>query len=158
MMKLIGVTVVTMAWLFGAYTPSLACSCAYIGPLEMYETADGVFTGTVQTITVRKHLGFPYLDVAFRVTAVWKGISTSTVHVATSISDASCGVFFEPAKEYLVYALDNEVYPQGRWRTHLCTRTRSVEYAQEDFDALGEPSPEPLGNSTWGKIKALYED
>lgn len=158
MTRLFDVTMMTLALLLATYTPGLACSCAYIRPLEMYKSADGVFTGVATTKTVVEHFGFTVFDVEFRVTGVWKGITTSTVHVFTSSSGAACGVLFVPTEEYLVYAFDDGAYPSGTWSTHLCTRTRRVEHAQEDFEALGDPNPEPFGSSTWGKIKALYED
>jgi len=158
MTKPICVTVMSLVFLFANYTLGLACSCAYIGPLEMYKSADGVFTGVVTTKTAVDQYGIPFFRVGFRVTGVWKGINTSTVHVSTSSSGASCGVNLLPTEEYLVYAFDYGESPSGPWRTHLCTRTRRLEYAQEDLEAIGDPSPEPLSNSTWGRVKALYEN
>jgi hypothetical protein len=156
-MRLFLAMIVTLVLVLVLHVPGWGCTCAYIGPLEMYEAADAVFTGVVTNKTVVSGSRVTFVDVEIRVTRVWRGIAASTVHVFTSSSDASCGVFFVPAREYLVYAFDDAVDRGWDWSTDLCTRTRPVESAQEDFAALGNPT-RSLVNSTWGRIKILYED
>jgi hypothetical protein len=157
MMRLLLAMIVPLVLVLVLYTPALACTCVYVGPHEMYEAADAVFTGVVASKSIMGGSRITFVDVEFRVTGIWKGITTSTVHVSTSSSDASCGVLFIPAKEYLVYAFSDDVFPDVGWRTNLCTRTRRVEYAQEDFEVIGNPSGQPPVISTWGRIKILYE-
>ena len=84
--------------------------------------------------------------VEFKVDTVWKGPSYETMSLTTARSDASCGFTFIEGEEYVVYSRDGAT-------VSLCSRTRSVAYAQEDFDELGEgdrpgagsigPIPEP---------------
>ena len=75
--------------------------------------------------------------VEFLVSEVWKGQPYETMFVTTRRSGASCGFDFVLGQRYLVYADEENM----AW---LCNRTKSLRYADEDFDALGkgtEPTP-----------------
>jgi hypothetical protein len=139
---------------------SYSCSCGPNWPptpLDQYADAQAAFTGTVSSITVNQT--YPaFYDVVFLVTGIWKGISTSVVTVLTAISDGACGVFFVVGEEYVVYAYDDHIYEGGPWSTNSCTRTSRVEFAQEDFDALGNPGPVPVESVSWGVIKTIYQE
>jgi hypothetical protein len=139
---------------------SEACTCGPDYPpsvLEQYASVDAAFTGIV--ISVGTHETFTdFFDVAFLVTGVWKGVSTQVVHVLTRKGDGSCGIAFGLflMEEFVVYADADWIYPSGPLSTHSCTRTATIESAQEDFDVLGNPSPVPIRGATWSAIKALY--
>ena len=56
----------------------------------------------------------------------------------------SCGFTFIEGQEYLLYSRDGET-------VSLCSRTRSIDTAQDDLDALGEgigPEPTPTGETS----------
>ena len=86
--------------------------------------------------------------VEFEIHTAWKGPSYETMSLTTARSDASCGFTFVEGEDYIVYSRDGAT-------VSLCSRTRPVAYAQEDFDELGEgqkpdpgsrgPTPEPNG-------------
>jgi hypothetical protein len=146
--------------LLGLSTLTQACSCGPNYPpsvLDQYNSVDAAFTGIV--ISVRTHDTFTaFDDVEFLVTGVWKGVSAPVVHVLTANGTGSCGIpfFLFLNEEFVVYADADWIYPSGPLSTHMCTRTTGVENAQEDFEVLGSPYPIPVGESTWGAIKALY--
>ena len=61
---------------------------------------------------------------------------------------------FLPNVAYLVYA-QNGI---GSLSTNTCTRTKPLVDARGDLDELGAPLYYvPVEQSTWGRIKALYE-
>ena len=136
-----------------------ACTCGPDYPpsvLEQYASVDAAFTGIV--VSVGTHETFTdFFDVEFLVTGVWKGVSTQVVHVLTHTGDGSCGIHFSLFlnREFVVYADADWIYPSGPLSTHSCTRTSTIEGAQEDFDVLGDPSPVPVRGASWGAIKAL---
>ena len=142
-------------WLFANTEVSHACSCVAPGlPSEELAESAAVFLGRV--ISVRefsdpKATTYSSMDpttVEFKVGTVWKGPSYETISLTTARSDASCGFTFVEGEEYIVYSRDGAT-------VSLCSRTRPVAYAQEDFDELGEgqkpdpgsrsPTPEPNG-------------
>ncbi len=133
-----------------------ACSCAPPAPpLVALERADAVFAGVVLSIVPA--MDASVLIVSFRVTAVWKDVGSSTFDVYTSPWGATCGYSFRENEAYLVYAQRHTLACCGfRAVTGLCTRTKHVSSAQEDFAALGEPDSAPPEPSTWGRIKSLY--
>ena len=134
-----------------------ACSCGPPPPpLTALGQADAVFTGIVLSIVpaVDSHM----LAVSFYVTGAWKGIGSRTTTVYTSASSAACGFAFQKFAVYIVYASRYVLACCGlQMETHMCTRTAIASRAQEDFEALGEPTSVPFEESTWGRVKALYE-
>ena len=138
-----------------------ACSCGPNFPpsvLDQYNSVDAAFTGIVISVVTHETL-VAFYDVEFSVTGVWKGVSSPVVHVLTQNAPGSCGIAFPVflGLEFVVYADADWIYPSGPLSTHKCTRTASVEFAQEDFDVLGDPRPVPVEGRTWGAIKAIYE-
>ena len=140
-------------WLFANTEQSYACSCVPPGPpSEALAESAVVFAGKVTSVREFEDPNattFSSTDpttVEFKVDAVWKGPSYETMSLATARSDASCGFTFIEGEEYVVYSRDGAT-------VSLCSRTRPVAYAQEDFDELGEgdkpgagstgPTPEP---------------
>ncbi len=135
-----------------------ACQCGPPpGPLDQYAQVEAAFTGIVISIT--QDQTYPaFNNVEIHVTGIWKGIAASIVHVLTSPFDGSCGFTFLLAQEYLIYADDDLITESGPWTTTVCTRTRLVTDAQEDFDALGLPGPVPVKSVSWGAVKAMYDE
>ena len=125
-----------------------ACSCVPPKPpLEALARADAVFSGAVVALGEPKGLFGSWLasstdpvTVEFRVNAVWKGEMYETMFIKTAWSSASCGFEFVLNEQYLVYAREG-------WAS-LCSRTKSIDKASEDFTALGEGVvPVPGSNS-----------
>ena len=117
-----------------------ACSCAPPPPpLEASDGADAVFSGTVVSGGA---FGFDFFwSVELEVDTVWKGSVTSTTFVYVWFGP-SCGYDqFEPGKDFLVYAHE-QVFPHDEDEetlfVHLCSRTRPLEYADDDLQELGE--------------------
>ena len=117
-----------------------ACSCSPPPPpLEAFGYADAVFTGRVVSSGA---FGFDFFwSVELEVDTVWKGSVTSTTFVYVWFGP-SCGYeWFEPGKDFLVYA-HHDVFPHEQdddtLFVHLCSRTRPLEYADDDLQELGE--------------------
>ena len=112
-----------------------ACSCAPPGTVQNeLDKSTYVFLGSVTSIERRtpqmdkgwvtlavewiKQLfgadppftnrDFPYKLVSFSVTETFKGSSVRRVDLVTGMGGGDCGYFFEPGKEYVVYAYGNE--------------------------------------------------
>ena len=110
-----------------------ACSCAAPpGPLEALEQADAVFTGEV-TGTSRQ-LRNSSVATRIRLIRSYKGGMQSSVTIYSADNSAACGFSFEKGKKYLVYAYEGE----GELRTSICTRTTTLEMAEQDLAALGD--------------------
>ena len=123
-----------------------ACSCSPSPPpAEALGYADAVFSGRVVGSGGEfslKHFSAVEIDVD----TVWKGSITSTTFVYVWFG-ASCGYDrFELDEDFLVYA-HHDVFPVEDDNTlfvHLCSRTRPLEYAEEDLLTLGAgQAPEP---------------
>jgi len=155
------VSIVVGVALLGSPALLEACSCGPNYPpsvLDQYNDVDAAFTGVV--INVSSHQIFPgFYDVEFGVTGVWKGVTTSLVHVLTPKTGGACGIPFYlfVAEEWVIYADADWIYESGPLVTHSCTRTRPVEFAEEDFGVLGNPVPVPVAGPSWGAIKEMYE-
>lgn len=114
-----------------------ACSCAAPPPVKQaLKEAAAVFAGRVKDIQkapTGNHFGS--LEVTLEVLESWKGPKAGkTVKVFTSRSGASCGYAFFKNEGYLVYAYP---FQNQRLTTTLCTRTKSLDQAYEDLEALG---------------------
>ncbi len=158
MTKLLSIVVILGVLIHVAPFNVRACTCGPPPtPLDQYAEVEAAFTGIVIGIT--EDQTYPaFNNVEILVTGIWKGISTSIVHVLTQKSSAACGMFFVVSDEYVVYADDDLITESGPWATNLCTRTRPVSAAQEDFDALGPPGPVPVSSVSWGIVKAMYNE
>lgn len=137
------------AALFLAGMSAWACSCKLPPPpTEAYEKAQAVFTGTVTRLgqddtLYEEQTAYPgqrkyirkenQLTAWVNVTKAWKGVSAATVKVNTAENDAVCGYPFVTGKDYLFYAA---AYAHGEFHVSLCSRTRLLEAAGEDLQAL----------------------
>jgi hypothetical protein len=113
-----------------------ACSCASQTVEEAVSSSDAVFEGRV--VEVRK--GADSSSVSTRMNTVrllvvrsWKGVAKEAVTVRTATNEAGCGYPFRANQSYLVYANSS----QAGLQTGLCSRTRPIDEAEEDLDALG---------------------
>lgn len=126
-----------------------ACSCMPPPPpAQAVDESDVVFDGTVARIeTIDPADGFSALRVDFVVHTQWKGVTEGRVSVLTAGDGATCGVYFELGRRYIVYARDTE--PHGRLETHLCTRTGP--WAEDEAIALGpgEPPDDAVSWTEW---------
>lgn len=133
--------------------PALACRCTPPQPplLEL-AASDAVFSGSVTSVELDETGLVPYWRVKVSVDQCWKGDVGINAVIQTPISSAACGREFEVEVKYLIYAVGESL------RTISCDRTRPLEFAQEDLDALGSPScTTPVLPSSWGMLKRLYE-
>jgi hypothetical protein len=147
--------------------PARACSCAPDSSVELARTkADVVFAGTVEEVTpVDSSIGTPRMVLRFKVARVWKGDVHESFAMHTHIGSGTCsGIFREmadpgevllvygqgrPAKEWKEWGVQllNQVIRQDLidavpddltvFTTSICTRTRLVLHADEDFRLLG---------------------
>jgi hypothetical protein len=154
----------TMLFIGVQSAPALACSCAADSGVEPARNkADIVFAGTVEDVTAvdTSFLGNPRILVRFKVARVWKGDVTESFTMHSSIGSGACSGFWRemadqgevllvygnglPAKDWkqvegpalrqdLVDAVPDDVTV---YTTSLCTRTRLVLHADEDFRLLG---------------------
>lgn len=110
---------------------ALACSCIVTPDAQVArDGSDAVFSGTVTGIARTGRM----LKVTIQVDRAWKGVQCGEVTLETAADGATCGFGFEEGKSYLVYAAE-----ENGLTTNLCTRTRSIDQADEDVGALGEP-------------------
>jgi hypothetical protein len=131
-MKLFNVTLCSFCLTFLLSSFAAACSCAPPPPpKDALKTATAVFQAKVTKI----EKGERTYTVTFEVSRSWKGISSDTVVVKTATDGAACGFGFEVDKEYLVYCYGKA---DTGLQTNICTRTRTLEFAKEDIEALGE--------------------
>lgn len=129
-----------------------ACTCIDTRtPLEELAYQDAVFTGRVISVS---DFDASNIVVVFEVHAVWKGSFSPQAVLLTPPDGAQCGVYFEVGAEYLVYA-DDSSYP-GYLFTHLCTRTGTLHFAQDDLVELGAPAVVATELSDWGMLKNAY--
>ena len=144
-------------WLFANTQQAHACSCVPPAPpSEALAKSAAVFAGKVTSVrefqdpNATTYSSNDPTTVEFQVDTVWKGPSYGTMSLTTARSGASCGFTFVEGEEYVVYSRDGAT-------VSLCSRTRSIANAQEDFDEHGEgqrpepgssaPTPEPQGGT-----------
>lgn len=120
---------------------AFCCSCVrQPEPLVALGRADAVFSGAV--VAVRDpHAGeatYSSIDpllYSIAVNEVWKGDVGDTTVITTARESCSCGFPFQIGRTYIVYAYLPRT-GDADWSTHLCTRTRDIERAGEDLEAL----------------------
>lgn len=124
-------------FLFLILTPGMAAGCSCTEPPDPKTAlgeATAVFTGRV--LQVRPSGEFENA-ILFRVNASWKGMDERLTEVNLPNNDGICGFRVAEGDSFMVYAYAN-AGSQGLG-THLCTRTRRVAAAGEDFKAFGKP-------------------
>src|SRR6186997_2980359 len=114
----------------------LACSCAFGGgaPCQDFWRADAVFAGTVVgsgKINVEQgEFKHEMRLVRLTVDQPIRGMQSADVEVITGWGGGDCGYGFKLGQRYLVYAYREE---DKRLSTSICTRTRLLTEADDDF-------------------------
>lgn len=138
----------------------MACSCANFGePLTVKDYNSSQFILSGQALKVTFDSKAPYYkqrNIEFRVDKIYKGIlSSDTVTIHTSSSDASCGLFVKENEEWVIWAyLQNDTL-----LTNLCTRSTQKKHVSKfDLELLDYFKSNP-STSDWknkdGKLVAI---
>src|SRR5437764_3457196 len=118
---------------------TFACECAGSRPpCQEYWEASVVFIGTVinsRTVTVKEGT-YPEQMRAVRISLdeIFRGVEGAEVEVLTGFGGGDCGFGFRQAQQYLVYTYRSD---DGKLRTSICTRTRSISEAENDLAYIG---------------------
>ena len=92
------------------------------------KNSTAVFSGEV--LEIRSDVNF--LQARFRVERSWKGVEAEQVSVLTENTAES--THYRVGEKYLVFAGIRD----GKLFTGNCSRTKRLEYAEEDLKQLGE--------------------
>ena len=92
------------------------------------KNSTAVFSGEVLEI----RSGVNFLQARFRVERSWKGVEAEQVSVLTENTAES--PHYRVGEKYLVFAGIRD----GKLFTGHCSRTKRLEYAEEDLRQLGE--------------------
>lgn len=119
------------------------CSCAYSTPQRSYEYASAVFSGRVLEVgIVTLSSGTRMYEVVFQVDQSWKEVTSEKVTVLTGLDESSCGYTFDLGNDYLVYATLWGDFPVAS----ICSRTREISEASEDFSYFKSAAYMPMQN------------
>ena len=94
----------------------------------VFKNSTAVFSGEV--VEIRS--GVNFLQAQFRVEHSWKGVEAEQVFVFTENTAES--PHYRVGEKYLVFAGIRD----GKLFTGTCSRTKRLEYADEDLKQLGE--------------------
>lgn len=140
---------------FSTPTPSAACSCEYVAPLDARDRADAVLSGRVRSVA--EPVAWPRLDSTFpfvrfapepdapivvgvEVAVVWKGQIPGGVEVLSqNPATDMCGSYFTPGDAYLFYAMREG----DGLRRAFCQRLVPLAQAGDDLAQLG-PGAAPV--------------
>ena len=92
------------------------------------KSSTAVFSGEVLEI----RSGVNFLEARFRVERSWKGVEAEQVFVLTENTAES--PHYRVGEKYLVFAGIRD----GKLFTGSCSRTKRLQYAEEDLKQLGE--------------------
>ena len=124
-------------FMFICSAEALACSCQFGGsaPCQEFWRVDAVFAGTVvgsSKITVNEgEFKHDLRLVRLTVDQPIRGMHAAEVDVVTGWGGGDCGYGFKMGQRYLVYAYREE--KNNRLSTSICTRTRLLTEANDDF-------------------------
>jgi len=116
---------------------AIACSCQFGGgaPCQEFWRVDAVFAGTVvgsSKITVNEgEFKHDMRLVRLTVDQPIRGMQSTEVDVLTGLGGGDCGYGFKIGQRYLVYAHRDQ--KDQRLSTSICTRTRLLSEADDDF-------------------------
>lgn len=125
--------------------PAYACSCSGMSTSRALRDADTVFRGQVTGVT--KH-DRRWVDLRFRVDAVYKGTAYADQVVASAAEGASCGLSPEVGSTWIIFTTEG-IEGEGdeavsRLVTNLCSGNLPLTRAP---DLLGQPRPPRPGAS-----------
>lgn len=138
-----------------------ACSCAGEAlPCQAYWTTPAIFIGRAISVSPTyeeenkvENFDLKHNERIFRfvIDRAFKGVTEDQVEVVTSIGGGSCGYYFQPGKQYLVYAgFDPKTRQYG---TSICSRTRPVEKATADLSYIEGLTNAKVKNGIAGTVK-----
>jgi hypothetical protein len=104
--------------------------CAIPSFERAYEQSKAVFVGEV--VGEKKEGDIRAFD--FKVEKYWKGADAKNVEILV-YETARFQAWFKKDGKYLIYASADE---NGGFRVDRCSRSRDVEFADEDLQKLGE--------------------
>jgi hypothetical protein len=117
-------------------TSAEACTCVGSGQAcEATWNSGAVFRARVVSITPQPESQSGMVrsrSVRLRVLEAFLGVDVAEIDVDTASDEGACGYGFEVGRDYVVYAYKNG---ERLW-TGICTRTRTVEEAEEDLAYL----------------------
>ena len=129
-----------------------ACSC---GPAISFPPswwlAESDYVAVGRVLEVREDQDSYHTFALFEVHRVWKGEANALEVLVSDLS--SCGVWFIPGKEYLVY-LDS--HDGGGFYAWACRRIQMEPYLEADIAILGPPLVVPTRETSFGMVKARY--
>lgn len=70
----------------------------------------------------------------FKIEKYWKGADAEHVEILV-YETARFQAWFKKGGKYLIYAPED---PDGKLRVYRCSRSRNIEFAEEDFQKLGK--------------------
>ena len=113
-----------------AGTVNFGGKCAIQSFQKAFDGSKAVFVGEV--VGEEKNGDLRTFD--FKVEKYWKGAGARRVEVLV-YETARFQAWFKKGGKYLVYAPADE---NGKLRVYRCSRSRDVDYAEEDLQKLGE--------------------
>ncbi len=127
-----------------------ACSCNSTGPpCQSYWNTEVVFSGRVIEIKpFESTRGWRQKLVRFAVNQAFRGISETTIEIATGSGGGDCGYDFKLNESYLVYANNLE----GKLFAGICTRTQHISKAAEDLEYINNLSKAKTGATVSGVV------
>ncbi|MBN1655308.1 MAG: hypothetical protein JXA30_16195 [Deltaproteobacteria bacterium] len=113
-----------------------ACTCDDQTLEEAIKESDAIFEGLVVRIQTKEKSDPASTSediVRFRVVRSWKGVREEQLVLRAARSETGCGCEFRDHQGYLVYAISDG----SGLRVEPCSRTKSIEQADEDLNVLG---------------------
>jgi Tissue inhibitor of metalloproteinase. len=141
-----------------------ACSCARPGlPCESFSDAKAIFVGKVVGAKEQKEsFGeggvktiYDVGEIYFKVEESFIGAKTSRVVIHSGTGGGDCGYWFIRGQSYLVYAYGESA---NKLYTHICTRTRPLDKAEEDLAFLRNLPRKGTGARIFGTVAAAVKD
>ena len=134
----------------GAASSADACTCIYQNLCTELFYTDFVFAARVIEIGSDPS-GLKRVRMA--VFAEYKGEVPDTVDVLTGWWDGDCGIPFQLAPEWLVFAGGAS---GGTYGAFLCSRTQPFDPDDPILSEIIEPCPTPVTPVTWARLKARH--
>jgi hypothetical protein len=136
--------------------PSSAEACVCVGSpaCEIASKVAAAFVGRVIDVQSDDSPGLPGRQIIrFAVEVTGRGISGSTVEIASDGSSSSCGARYDVGERYVIYAHSDQ---RGRLSTSLCG-TRRVTHAKEDVEYLKTLASPARGVRIFGTVRRLED-
>jgi hypothetical protein len=111
-------------------TTDINSKCAIASFQKAYEESKAVFTGEV----VGEDKEGDERTFDFKVEKYWKGADAKNIEIVV-YETARFQAWFKKGGKYLIYAEADE---DGKLRVGRCSRSRDIDYAEEDLQKLGK--------------------